>query len=235
MTETKDEPQVSARILLLEDDALLGDGICEGLFDAGFTVDWLRDGQQGLSALQTEQTFDALILDLGLPGMDGLQLLQRLRSLPGPRQPLPVLILTARDGLADRIQGLDSGADDYLVKPFALGELAARLRALLRRRHGSSQVSLQHGRLQLDPACKSVLLDGAELTLTAREYQILWLLLRSYPHLLSREQIEERLYGWDGGNESNALEVHLSHLRKKIGQQMIRNVRGLGWRLADPT
>jgi two-component system response regulator QseB len=221
---------MSARVLLIEDDPLLGDGIREGLLDAGFTVDWVRDGREGATALQVESTFDALILDLGLPGMDGLTVLRQLR---GRDRGLPVLILTARDAIEDRITGLDSGADDYVVKPFALGELAARLRALIRRQAGAGQHVLQHGRIALDPSKKVAFIDSELMTLTAREYQILWLLMRSFPHLLSREQIEQRIYGWDGGNESNSLEVHLSHLRKKLGGQAIINVRGLGWRLAD--
>lgn len=218
------------RILLVEDDPLLGDGIREGLFDAGFTVDWLTDGKHANTALQTENTFDAMVLDLNIPGLSGLEVLRHLRERGSA---LPVLILTARDGVTDRIQGLDSGADDYLTKPFALGELAARLRALLRRQTGSASHLLTHGDIRLDPGRQHVTLQGETLALTAREYQILWLLLRSYPHLLSREQIEERLYGYDGGTESNSLEVHLSNLRKKLGRGAIINMRSLGWRLAD--
>lgn len=221
---------MSARILLIEDDSLLGDGIREGLLDEGFTVDWVRDGRQGATALQVESTFDALILDLGLPGMDGLDVLRQLR---GRDRALPVLILTARDAVEDRISGLDGGADDYLVKPFSLGELAARLRALIRRQSGAGHHLLTHGLIALDPSKKVAFVRGELMALTAREYQILWLLMRSFPHLLSREQIEQRIYGWDGGNESNSLEVHLSHLRKKLGGQAIINVRGLGWRLAE--
>lgn len=218
------------RILLVEDDPLLGDGIREGLLDAGFTVDWITDGQHAASALAIETSFDAVVLDLNLPGLSGLEVLRGLRQR---NHALPVLILTARDGVDDRIQGLDSGADDYLTKPFALGELAARLRALLRRHQPDSSHLLQHDDIMLDPSRQHVTRAGVPLTLTAREYQLLWLLIRSYPHLLSRDQIESRLYGWEGGNESNALEVHLSHLRKKLGRDAIVNVRGLGWRLGD--
>lgn len=217
------------RVLLLEDDRLLGDGLCEGLRDAGFTVDWLTDGESGRSALQDAAAFDVLVLDLGLPRLSGLEVLRGLRAA---NRNLPVLILTARDAVSDRIAGLDAGADDYLVKPFALGELAARLRALLRR-EGPRSGLLCWRQLQLDPARQTVTWAGQVLPLTGQEYRILWALLRQYPHLLSRRQLEERLYGWQDGAESNAFEVHLSHLRKKLGQDAIVNVRGLGWRLAD--
>lgn len=220
------------RLLLVEDDPLLGDGIKEGLIDAGFVTDWLSDGESARSALLAETSFDAVVLDIGLPRLDGLQLLAWMR---GERRrgiaALPVLLLTARDGIDDRIKGLDAGADDYLVKPFALGELAARIRALIRRANGKNEALLTWRDIALDPGRQSVSRQGQALELTAMEYRLLLLLLTYYPHTLSRAQLEEKLYGWDDGSESNTLDVHLSRLRKKLGGDAIRNVRNLGWRL----
>lgn len=216
------------RLLLVEDDPLLGDGIKEGLIDAGFVVDWLTDGESARLALITEQSFDVVVLDIGLPRMDGLQLLAWIRrEVSG----LPVLLLTARDSIDDRIKGLDAGADDYLVKPFVLGELAARIRALIRRAHGKTEQLLTWRDVTLNPANQSVTRQGQPLELTAMEYRLLYLLLTQYPHALSRNQLEEKLYGWQRETESNTLDVHLSHLRKKLGGDAIRNVRNLGWRL----
>lgn len=219
------------RLLLVEDDPLLGDGIKEGLTDAGFIVDWLTDGESARLALITERTFDAVVLDIGLPRLDGLQLLTWLRR---ETTGLPVLLLTARDSIDDRIKGLDAGADDYLIKPFALGELAARIRALIRRTHGKSESLLTWRNVTLNPANQSTTLQGHPLELTAMEYRLLHLLLTHYPHTLSRAQLEEKLYGWDQNAESNTLDVHLSHLRKKLGGDAIRNIRNLGWRLETP-
>jgi len=216
------------RLLLVEDDPLLGDGIKEGLIDAGFVVDWLTDGESARLALITEQTFDAVVLDIGLPRLDGLQLLAWIRrEISG----LPVLLLTARDSIDDRIKGLDAGADDYLVKPFVLGELAARIRALIRRAHGKTEQLLSWRDITMNPANQSVSSQGQRLELTAMEYRLLYLLLTHYPHTLSRSQLEEKLYGWDRDTDSNTLDVHLSHLRKKLGGNAIRNERNLGWRL----
>ncbi|MDR3413568.1 MAG: response regulator transcription factor [Formivibrio sp.] len=178
------------RLLLVEDDPLLGDGIKEGLIDAGFVVDWLTDGESARLALITEQSFDVVVLDIGLPRMDGLQLLAWIRrEVSG----LPVLLLTARDSIDDRIKGLDAGADDYLVKPFVLGELAARIRALIRRAHGKTEQLLTWRDVTLNPANQSVTRQGQPLELTAMEYRLLYLLLTQYPHALSRNQLEEKL------------------------------------------
>lgn len=213
------------RLLLVEDDAMLGDGIRAGLRQAGYTVDWLRDGRAAQLALETED-YALMVLDLGLPRLSGLDLLKGLR---GRGNDLPVLILTARDTVQDRVAGLDCGADDYLVKPFDLDELAARLRALLRRRGGRAAPLLEHGDLVLDPAARRVSLGGAEVELSPREYAVLHLLLENRGRVQSREQLEQALYGWDGEIESNALEVHIHHLRRKLGSCLIRNLRGVGY------
>lgn len=213
------------RILLVEDDALLGDGVRQGLKLEGYAVDWLRDGQQADTALQSE-SYELLLLDLGLPRLAGLELLKALRARG---QTLPVLILTARDAVADRVQGLDAGADDYLVKPFDLDELAARVRALLRRPAGQAGSQLMLGDLVLDPATHTLSRAGQPVPLSAREYQLLYTLLSKAGRVLSREQLESALYGWDEEVESNAVEVHIHHLRKKLGSTLIRTVRGAGY------
>ncbi|GHD64751.1 response regulator transcription factor [Jeongeupia chitinilytica] len=217
------------RILLVEDDPLLGDGVQEGLRDAGWTVDWLADGEAARTALQADATFDALVLDLGLPRLPGLDVLRWLR---GAGLALPVLILTARDGIDDRIAGLNAGADDYLVKPFALGELDARLHALLRRANGRAATEMFWRDVAFDAASLTARRNGEVLNLTSMEARLLHLLLSARPRYLSREQIETKLYGWLESGDSNSLDVHLSHLRKKLGAGSIENVRGLGWRLA---
>jgi len=219
------------RILIIEDDPLIGDGLQAGLTALGFSCDWLRDGKLALRGPDAAP-YDAAILDLGLPGMDGLDVLASWRR---SGHLLPVLILTARDAVDDRIRGLDSGGDDYLVKPFALGEVAARLRALLRRRSGQASPLLQHGRLCLDPAARRVLLDGQPVELAARELTLLELLLNNKGRVLSRAQIEEKLYDWAHEVESNAVEVHIHHLRKKLGSDLIKTRRGLGYTLGEDT
>ncbi len=213
------------RILLVEDDPQLGDGLSVGLRQAGFAVDWLQDGRAADHALQSE-SFDLVVLDLGLPGIDGMQVLQAARQR-GLRA--PVLVLTARDATGDKIAGLDAGADDYLVKPVDLDELAARLRALLRRSAGRAAPVLQRGDLQLDPAARSVSLAGQPIDLPAREFALLQLLLENAGRVLSRSQIEQSLYGWREEPDSNALEVHIHHLRKKLGSELIRTLRGVGY------
>ncbi|MBX9346063.1 response regulator [Chromobacterium vaccinii] len=218
------------RILVVEDDAQIGDGLQMGLRQLGFAVDWLRDGRQALAALPAAP-YDAVVLDLGLPGMDGIDILAAWRRAGRDE---PVLVLTARDALADRVGGLDAGADDYLAKPFALAEVAARLRALTRRRHGQCGPLLSHGRLSLDPVARTATLDGAPLELTARELALLELLLSSKGRVLPRELIEEKLYGWGQELESNALEVYVHHLRKKLGAGFIRTLRGIGYTLGEP-
>lgn len=218
------------RILLVEDDPLLGDGIRAGLRQAGFVVDWVRDGVAAQAAIGAEP-FAALVLDLGLPRLSGLDLLRRLRAA---HDPIPVLILTARDTYADRILGLDTGADDYLVKPFDLGELAARLRALLRRTAGSPEPLLRVGAIELDPAGHRVRFDGRAVELSAREFALLHELMANAGRVLSRRQLEERLYAWGEEVESNAVEVHVHHLRRKLAPELIRTVRGVGYLLPAP-
>lgn len=216
------------RILLAEDDNLLGDGLQAGLHQAGFDVDWVRDGVAAEHAL-AGAPYAALVLDLGLPRRSGDELLARLRAKGGH---LPVLILTARDGVEDRIRGLDSGADDYLVKPADLHELAARLRALVRRARGEASPRLRAGDVELDPANREVRLRGIPVSLPPREFALLHELLLNAGRALSREQLEERLYAWGEEVGSNAVEVHVHHLRRKLGADVIRTVRGVGYLVA---
>ncbi|MGC4009812.1 MAG: response regulator [Pseudomonas sp.] len=218
------------RILLAEDDQLLGDGIRAGLGLEGDTVDWVNDGVAADQALATDE-FDLLVLDLGLPRKDGLEVLRGLRRRGDMT---PVLILTARDKVADRVAGLDAGADDYLTKPFDLDELLARVRALTRRHTGRAAPLLQHGELALDPATHQVSLAGSPVDLAPREYALLRLLLEQRGKVLSRARLVEALYGWDGDLESNAIEVHIHHLRRKLGNGLIRTVRGIGYGIDRP-
>jgi DNA-binding response OmpR family regulator len=190
-------------------------------------VDWVRDGDAADQVLRTEP-FDLLLLDLGLPRKDGLQLLKALRAR---NEMLPVLIITARDAVSDRVQGLDAGADDYLVKPFDLDELAARIRALLRRKSGRTVPAIEHLGVSLDPATHRVTKDAREVTLSPKEFALLHLLMERPGNILSRTQIEERLYGWGEEVESNAVEVHIHGLRRKLGSDFIVNVRGVGYRV----
>jgi DNA-binding response OmpR family regulator len=213
------------RILLVEDDELLGRAVQAGLEQAGYTVDWLRDGRLAGAALHSDEP-DLLVLDLGLPGKDGLTVLRELRSRDSA---VPVLILTARDTVEDRIAGLDTGADDYLVKPFDLGELTARLRAIARRRGGRSAPLIRHGDLELDPASREVSVAGQPVKLSAKAVAVLEALLERPGMPLSREQLEQILYGWGEGVDSNAVEVHVHHLRKKLGKDRIHTIRGLGY------
>lgn len=218
------------KLLLAEDDPMIGAGIEQGLRQAGFVVDWVRDGKAAELAL-ADGGHDLLLLDLGLPRQDGLTLLKRLRQ---QEESVPVLIITARDGVEDRVTGLNLGADDYLVKPFDMNELVARVHALLRRRRGSAQTQLRLGSLMLDPIAREVRLDGRLLQLSAREYGLLYALMERPGAVLSVAQLETRLYGWGEEVQSNAVEVHLHHLRRKLGPGWIRNVRGVGYRLALP-
>ena len=213
------------RILLVEDDPQLGDGLTIGLRQAGFAVDWVKDGNSADRALQSE-TFDLAVLDLGLPRLSGMEVLSRARSR---RQTLPVLILTARDATGDKVSGLDAGADDYLVKPVDLDELAARIRALTRRSAGRAAPLLTRGDLALDPAAHSVTLAGAPVELSSREFSLLQMLLENAGRVLSRSQLEQSVYGWRDEPDSNALEVHIHHLRKKLGSELIRTLRGVGY------
>lgn len=204
---------------------MLGDGIKAGLKQAGFAVDWVQDGHAGKLAMETGE-YALLVLDLGLPRLSGMELLKWLR---GRGSKLPVLILTARDTVADRVAGLNAGADDYLIKPFDLDELIARLNALLRRSGGLATPVLKHGNLELDPAAHQVRKDGQAVELSSREFTLLHELLLHPGRVQSREQLEQRLYGWGEEVESNSVEVHIHHLRKKLGTELIRTLRGVGY------
>jgi len=213
------------RLLLVEDDAMIGRNIQAGLKQDGYSVDWVRDGVAAETALGNG-VYDLLLLDLGLPRKSGLEVLKGLRR---GSNPIPTLILTARDAVSDRVEGLDSGADDYLVKPFDLDELAARIRALLRRSAGRAESVLEHGPLTLDPAGHIVQLDGKPVNLSRREFTLLHILLEKPGVPLSRSQLEDRLYGWGEEVESNAVEVYIHSLRQKLGSHWIVNIRGVGY------
>ncbi|AJR01966.1 MULTISPECIES: quorum sensing response regulator transcription factor QseB [Hafnia] len=219
------------RVLLIEDDKLIGDGIKAGLIKMGFSVDWFTEGKQGLNALDSAP-YDAVVLDLSLPGMDGLDILRKWRQNGHDE---PVLILTARDALEQRVAGLQQGADDYLCKPFALIEVAARLQALIRRRHGQVQTTLTHGSVSLDPINLTVTHEGEAIYLKPKEFALLELLLRNEGRVLPRPLIEEKIYNWDDDVSSNAIEVHIHHLRKKFGSSFIRTVHGIGYTLGEAT
>jgi two-component system OmpR family response regulator/two-component system response regulator QseB len=215
------------RILLVEDDALLGDALQAGLREAGYAVDWLRDGNAADAALATEQ-FGAVVLDLGLPRLSGLELLRRVRAR-GDRT--PVVILTARDAVDDRVRGLDLGADDYVVKPVAIAELGARLRAVTRRSGGVASGVITIGPLVIDPASHDVSFDGTPVELQPREFALLHALALRAGQVLTRGQLESQLYEWDDALESNAIEVHVHRLRRKLAPDLIRTVRGVGYML----
>ncbi len=213
------------RILLVEDDRMLGAGLQVGLRQQGWAVDWARDGELADEALRGEP-YDLVLLDLGLPKKSGLEVLAGVRAR---KNAVPVLILTAQDAVGDRVAGLDAGADDYVVKPFDLDELAARIRALHRRSGGRAEPRLGVGGLALDPAAHEVTLEGEPVALSAREFALLQALLERPGRPLSRAQLEERLYGWGEEVESNAVEVHVHALRKKLGAHWIRTLRGVGY------
>ena len=218
------------RILLVEDDPILGDGLAAGLRQSGFAVDWMKDGLAAELALKNEN-FDLMVLDLGLPRLSGQELLRRLRA---QGKILPVLILTARDATADKISALDSGADDYLVKPIDLDELAARLRALSRRACGRATARIVHGKMELDPAGRSVVLDGRPVELSAMEFAVLHTLLEQTGRVMTRSQIETSIYEWSGEPDSNAIEVYIHHLRRKLGSELIKTLRGVGYMIEKP-
>lgn len=218
------------RILLAEDDPMLGDGLRTGLRQQGFQVDWVRDGPAAEREIATGD-YQAAVLDLGLPYKDGLDVLQTLRAR---RIGTPVLVLTARDAVHDRIKGLDLGADDYVLKPVDLYELGARLRSLVRRAHGQAQDTLTCGSLQMNPAARSVTLDGQLVALSTREFDLLHALMLNVGRVLSREQLEQQLYSWGYEVESNAVEVHIHYLRKKLDADLIQTVRGVGYTLLRP-
>jgi len=215
------------RLLLAEDDAMIGEAVRAGLRREGYTVDWVGDGTAAEEALAAGP-YDLLLLDLGLPGKDGVRVLRELRERGSA---LPVVVLTARDAVTDRVAGLDAGADDYLVKPFELQELAARVRAVLRRKAGRASGVLEHDGLSLDPATHEVRMDGTSVPVSPREFALLHALLERPGQILSRGQLEDRLYGWGEEVESNVVEVHIHTLRRKLGADFIRNVRGVGYRV----
>jgi len=215
------------RILLAEDDSLLGDGLRAGLRQLGFLVDWVRDGEAAERELRA-QPYEAAVLDLGLPRRDGLEVLAAVRR-SGIKT--PVLVLTARDAVPDRIRGLDVGADDYVVKPVDLHELAARLRALVRRAHGQPQECLRAQDVELDPASRTVRKAGEAVALSTREFDLLQAFMLGADRVLSREQLEQQLYSWGQEVESNAIEVHIHNLRRKLGPALIHTVRGVGYML----
>jgi two-component system OmpR family response regulator/two-component system response regulator QseB len=213
------------RILLVEDDPQLGDGLSVGLRQSGLAVDWVKDGYAADLALQSE-SFDLVVLDLGLPRLSGMDVLKRARDRG---QSVPILVLTARDATGDKVSGLDAGADDYLVKPIDLDELTARIRALVRRSAGRAAPLLVVGELALDPAAHEVTLAGQRVELSGREFSLLQMLLESAGRVLTRSQLEQSLYGWQEEPDSNALEVHIHHLRKKLGSDRIKTLRGVGY------
>ena len=213
------------RVLLVEDDRMIADGVQTALRQDGYSVDWVADGAAASDALRTS-TFDLVLLDLGLPRRDGLSVLGELRRR---RDQTPVIVLTARDDVRDRVAALDSGADDYIVKPFDLDEVAARIRSVLRRASGRGEPYIEHNGIRLDPATHAVWCNGAPVTLSAREFAVLEALLQRPGAVLSRAQLEDRLYGWDDAIESNAIEVYIHALRRKLGADAIRTMRGVGY------
>jgi two-component system OmpR family response regulator/two-component system response regulator QseB len=215
------------RILLAEDDPMLGDGLRAGLRQLGFQVDWVRDGVAAERELASGD-YAAAVLDLGLPLKDGMDVLQALRAR---KITTPVLVLTARDAVSDRICGLDLGADDYVIKPVDLHELGARLRSLVRRSAGQMQDTLQSGAVLLNPSARQVSLNGQEVLLSTREFDLLHALMLNAGRVMSREQLEQQLYSWGNEVESNAIEVHIHHLRRKLNPDLIQTVRGIGYTL----
>ena len=215
------------RLLLVEDDPMIGESVLDLLRDEGYAVDWVRDGEVADLTLDT-QVYDLVLLDLGLPKRDGLAVLARLRQR---KDRTPVLIATARDALEQRVKGLDMGADDYIVKPYEIEELLARIRALIRRASGRAEPVYEHLGLRIDPLTREVLADGQAITLLAKEWAILELLLARPGVALSRKQLEDKLYSWKDEISSNAVEVYIHGLRKKLGPHMIQNVRGVGYKI----
>ena len=213
------------RLLLVEDDAMIGNSIYQGLRQEGMAVDWMQDGRSAELALDND-VYDLMLLDLGIPKKDGLDVLRTLRRRGNS---IPVLIITARDAVADRVKGLDVGADDYLVKPFDLDELSARIRALLRRHAGRAEPVIRAGELTLVPSTHEVTFQGKPVQLSAREFALLEALVTRAGRVLSREQLEDKLYGWGEEIQSNTVEVYIHNLRKKLGQQFIKNIRGVGY------
>ena len=213
------------RLLLIEDDQMISEGLTTALRQSGYAVDAVADVQTAKLSLANEK-YDLIVLDLGLPDGSGLDILKKLRSR---HDPVPVLIVTAKDTLKDVVTGLDSGADDYMIKPFELEELEARIRVLLRRSEGRASPILTLGNIQLNPATHGFSIDGKQIILSAREFAVIYALMENPASVLSRQQIEEKIYGWNEEVESNAIEYHISQLRKKIGRDIIRNIRGVGY------
>ena len=216
------------RILLVEDDNLLGDGVCSGLRREDNSVDWVKNGEMALSAVAQTQ-YDCLILDLGLPKMSGMSVLQNMRK---SNNVTPVLILTAQDDIADRVSGLDAGADDYLVKPFEFAELCARLRALTRRRRGTASEIIQYKNIQINTTAHTVEYNNQAVKLSRREFSLLIEFVTNQGRVLSRQHLEQKLYSWGDEIESNTIEVHIHHLRKKFYTDLIKTVRGIGYIVA---
>ncbi|MBP8215853.1 MAG: response regulator transcription factor [Propionivibrio sp.] len=219
------------RLLLVEDDPMIGASVQSGLRQEGHSVDWVRDGAAAELAI-ANGVHEMVLLDLGLPRKSGLELLASLRR---KGVTMPVLVITARDSVADRVKGLDAGADDYLVKPFDLDELSARIRALMRRHGGRASPVIEHGPLRLDPATHEFFLNGVPVALSGREFSLLHALMEQPGVPLSRAQLEERIYGWNEEIESNTIEVYIHALRRKLGAEWIRNVRGVGYRIPELT
>ena len=217
------------RVLVVEDDLMIGESLSEALQDEAYTVDWVKDGRQAILTLRV-QPYDIILLDLGLPEVDGMGVLTAMRDA---KIDTPVLILTARDQLRDRVKGLDSGADDYVVKPFELAEVFARMRVLIRRAQGKADNQVTVGNLHLDTAHKRVMMEGNPVDLTAKEYMLLTTFMHSPEKVMSKTELEDSLYGWGGEVESNAIEFLIHSLRKKLGQERIKNVRGLGWYISN--
>lgn len=214
------------RVLLVEDDLMIGEAVQEALKDASYAVDWVKDGHTALTTL-SHQHYDLVLLDLGLPGKDGLQVLAAIRS---GGNPIPLLVVTARDGLDDRLRGLDGGADDYVLKPFEMAELLARIRAVQRRKSGNASPVLSNGTLSLDPSTREAVANGdSPVQLSNREFALLQALLLRPGAILSRSELEDRIYGWGEEVESNAIEFLIHTLRRKLGREVIKNVRGVGW------
>jgi two-component system, OmpR family, response regulator len=218
------------RLLLIEDDRMIGESLRNALRGSGYAVDWVRDGRAADTTLSTER-FDLVLLDLGLPQIDGMEV---LRAMRGRGDRTPVIVLSARDALANRVLGLDAGADDYIVKPFELDELLARMRAVVRRQTGRAEPGLEVDGVTLDPATRQVAHNGVPVALSAREYAVLEALMMRPGAILSRAQLEDRLYGWGEGLESNAISVYVHQLRRKLGDGFIRTVRGVGYYVGAP-
>ena len=218
------------RVLLVEDDRMIGEAVAQALKDASYAVDWVRDGQTALTTLET-LPYGIVLLDLGLPMKDGFEVLRTIRA---KKIPVPLLVITARDGLEDRIRGLDSGADDYVIKPFEMAELLARMRAVVRRKAGVSAPVMTNGSVSLDPATREASLNGQPTRLSSREFSLLHALMVRPGAILSRAELEDRIYGWNEEVESNAVEFLIHALRKKLGSDAIKNVRGVGWMVSKP-